>query len=282
MNSQLLELANSWAFSVWQRATENWINRAQDLNYTKYVKNSAVDGAIQNIAPKHDAIFVDVGCGEGFETHHLAETLAAQGNTGVLYGFDPQPSFIEAADARDAATLGVRTEFFRGQFDDFLKVHNLESKVSVATSLFVLQDTPYADEMLASIAKLLMPGGYGIFVFLHPKFVAAMDAKGVVHKQSQLNPEGVDVPWNFAAEYPIVEEDGRTFLVPIFDRSLDMYRTMMEKYFSSVELTDMQPSTDVVARAQTEKLSPFYNHEGNIYFPEIVEMPSAVLAVVRK
>lgn len=282
MKENILVAANDWALSVWQRATENWINRAQDLNYTKYVKNPAVDGAIQNIAPKHDVIFVDVGCGEGFETHHLAETLAAQGNTGVLYGFDPQPSFIETATARAEATPAVRTEFFRGQFDDFLKAHHLESQVSIATSLFVLQDTPYADEMLASIAKLLMPGGHGIFVFLHPAFVAAMDAKGVVHKQPQLNPAGVDVPWNFAAEYPIVEEDGRTFLVPIFDRSLEMYRTMMEKYFSSIEFVDLQPSAEVVARATAEKLSPFYNHAGNIYFPDIVEGPSAVMAVVRK
>ena len=117
---------------------------------------------------------------------------------------------------------------------------------------------------------------------MHPNFGEAMKNKDAVKLEDALNPSCVAVPWKWVGEYPIVEEEGRTFFVPYFQRTIDEYRKHFSKYFSQIEFVPLKPSPQDVSRSEKEHRSPFYNHSGNVYYPEIVEMESSLVIIAKK
>jgi hypothetical protein len=135
--------------------------------------------------------------------------------------------------------------------------------------MFVLQDIADAENYLKIIRGLLKQNGIGIFVFVHPGFGEAMKGKGAL-KNIRLG-DSID-DWSWVAEYPIVEEQG-TFYVPYFHRSLDFYKKVFSEFFNQSQYSELMPS-------ERDKALPFSRQANNIYYPEIINSPSSLVAVV--
>lgn len=278
---KLVSEADNWAKGLWSKASESWENRSQDHNYRDLLTRPRLAERINGLPKIENGIFLDIGCGEGRETIYFCKVLAENGSTGRMYGFDTQKSFIDLASKSE--TSKISCTFGVGDFLDFLDNHNLTNKVDLVTSLFVLQDLPGIHNYLSNIHRALKERGTGLLLLVHPEFGEVMHLKGAVRINDKLNPPGIFPNWDFAAEYPIVEENGKTFYVPYFHRDIRKYRELLEGLgFKNLRFDGLKPNTHIIEKAKREGLSPFYNHEGNIYHPEIVEMNSSLIITVKK
>ncbi len=274
--------ASRWAMDVWTRAVPNWEDRNQDHNYRDILARPGIYSALASLSPKSNGQFLDIGCGEGAETFYIRDSLAKLGWSGKMFGYDPQSHFIGVAEEANKSPSSIPIQFGNGSIDDFLEKYNLSKNVDLLTSIFVLQDLPDIHQYLAKVDKTLNEKGTGIFLLVHPNFGEAMKNKGAVKLEDVLNPSGIAVPWKWVGEYPIIEEKGKTFFVPYFQRTIDEYRKHFSKYFSQIEFIPLKPSPQDVSRSEKEHKSPFYNHSGNVYYPEIVEMESSLVIIAKR
>lgn len=278
----LISKANQWAKDVWTRAVPNWENRSQDHNYRDILVRPGIYTALKSIKLKTNGQFLDIGCGEGTETFCIRNLLVQLGYSGVMYAYDPQSHFIGIAENANKPHPAISIQFGDGSIDEFLEKYNLSKNVDLVTSIFVLQDLPDIRKHLTDIDRVLSEEGVGIFLLVHPNFGEAMRKKDAIKIEKSLSPQGMNVPWQFVGEYPIVEENGRTFFVPYFHRTVDDYRKYFQKYFSKIDFVGLKPSFQDIKCCERERRSPFYNHDGNVYYPEIVEMESSLVIIVKR
>ncbi|MCC7432761.1 class I SAM-dependent methyltransferase [Candidatus Peregrinibacteria bacterium] len=274
--------ANQWAMDVWTRAVPNWEDRSQDHNYRDILARTGIYSALASLGQISNGQFLDIGCGEGAETFYIRDSLAKLGWSGKMFGYDPQSHFIAVAQGANKSQSSIPIQFGNGSIDDFLKKYYLSKNVDLLTSIFVLQDLPDIHQYLANVDKALNETGTGIFLLVHPNFGEAMKNKDAVKLEDALNILDIDVPWSWVGEYPIVEEEGRTFFVPYFQRTIDEYKNYFSKYFSQIEFVPLKPSPQEVGQSEKEHRSPFYNHSGNFYYPEIIEMESSLIIIARR
>ena len=281
---RLLLNAKIWARGLWSEAAKSWEDRNQDHNYRDLLARPGLAERIRELPSYNNGKFLDVGCGEGNETIHLCKVLSKNGSTGRMYGFDTQKSFVNGASKLEGQD--IHCTFGGGDLSYFLQENGLVGNVDLVTSLFVLQNLPGIHEHIYSTGQALRKGGTALFLLVHPEFGEAMRKKKAAKVNKQLSPSIMSnhhVNWLFAAEYPIVEENEKTFYVPYFQRSEYKYKELFEEYgFKHLECFGLKPDEEVIERAEKEKLSPFYNHEGNIYYPEIVKRESSLIIRARK
>lgn len=278
----LILKANQWAQNIWTKAVPKWEKRIQDHSYRDILVRPGIYTALKSIKLKTNGQFLDIGCGEGAETFYIRNLLVQLGYSGIMYAYDPQSHFIGVAENVNKPHPAIPIQFGNGSIDEFLEKYNLSKNVDLVTSIFVLQDLPDIHKHLADVDGVLSEESVGIFLLVHPNFGEAMRKKGAVKIEESLSPQGVNVPWQFVGEYPIVEENGRTFFVPYFQRTVDDYRKYFQKYFSQIDFAGLKPSPQDIKRCERECRSPFYNHDGNIYYPEIVEMESSLVIIVKR
>ena len=274
-----LEKADLWAANVWKMVVGSWEDRQQDYNYRRFLARPGVKKAMRILASVKDGVFLDLGCGDGSEMRHVRRVLVKQGNSGKFFGFDLQNSLIKIAKSKTRKSVPIKMIFDAGELQGLVKKYNLVNKVDRVFSTFLLQELSDEEKYFRLSANCLKESGQGIFLFLHPAFGTAMLKKKAVKINKDL---GKAERWRWAAEYPIVEESGKTFFVPYFHREPDDYLKVACKYFSEIEIIELQPSKRVIEKCVQKHLSPFYDHPENIYYPEITQMPSALIFVVRK
>jgi ubiquinone/menaquinone biosynthesis C-methylase UbiE len=279
---EFISKASQWAKNVWARAVPNWEDRSQDHNYRDILARPGIYSALASLSSISNGQFLDIGCGEGAETFYIRDSLAKLGWSGKMFGYDFQSHFISVAEQSNKSYSSVPIQFGDGSIDDFLKKYGLSKNVDLLTSIFVLQDLPDINKYLEDVNKSLNENGTGIFLLVHPDFGEAMKKKGAVKLENALNSFGVFVPWRWVGEYPIVEEKGETFFVPYFQRTIDEYRNYFRNYFSQMDFVSLKPSLQDISHSETEHKSPFYNHLGNVYYPEIVKMESSLLIIAKR
>ncbi|MDD5341662.1 MAG: hypothetical protein PHC97_04505, partial [Patescibacteria group bacterium] len=169
--------------------------------------------------------------------------------------------------------------FERGELTKLLPKYHLRAKVDLLTSVFVLQELSVWDEFLIQIYQALKPGGKALFLLVHPDFGLALRKKSALIINQELSQS---VNWEFAASYPIVEEQGKTFYLPYFHRSLALIKSKLEKHFCILKIKGLKPDLETLKYCQHKKISPFFNHAGNVYWPEIAEQASCLLITVSK
>ncbi len=98
---------------------------------------------------------LDVGCGSGELTAHIAAVVSADAATGEVVGVEPDPSQLQAA--RRHATSGLT--LVEGRAQDIAQL--VQGPFDVVLSVAVLQWVPFADHarILRSMSSLLRPGG---------------------------------------------------------------------------------------------------------------------------
>jgi SAM-dependent methyltransferase len=271
-----LNKAQLWADRLWKRAAKNWINRKQDLNYRKYVARPAIEKILSTLPLIENGLFLDLGCGSGDETLHLRNVLAKKGFNGRLIGIDHNDLFVKNADKYRKIRKNLGLSFRRSGVTDL--ENEFANRVDLVVSIFLLQDLPDAEIFFKSVSKSLKKDGYGIFLLVHPDFAKRKMTEGYLKVEEKLRSRY----WKWAAQYPIIEEGGKTFHVPYFHRTICNYLLLARKYFRSVSLADVMPSKESIKEGQKKKLSPLYCHPGNVYCPEIIKVPSSLIIKIQK
>ncbi|MFH1182671.1 MAG: methyltransferase domain-containing protein [Candidatus Moraniibacteriota bacterium] len=277
-DQEMLELAQDWARKVWEKAVKSWKARSQDYNYRKFLARPAIESSLEGLQPVKNGVFLDLGCGEGDETRHIREFLVKQGSSGTLYGFDQQRELIQIAQERKEDRYFITTFYDHGRMEELGEKYCLKGKIHRIFSTFLLQDMPDAESHFEIVFLCLRKGGRGIFLLVHPDFGKKMLEKGVLKVNTELQSR----LWKWAAEYPIVEENGKTFYVPYFQRNLADYLKSLRRRFPRVTFSEWRPSAKVIKKCERQHLSPFYDHPGNVYYPEILKIPSTVVFLVEK
>lgn len=100
-------------------------------------------------APRHGAVLLDLGCGDGSFTVRVASRVQA----GAVHGVELIDAAADAARARGVQTIGAdlgeRLPYEDASFD-------------VIHSNQVIEHLPSTDQFLREIARLLRPGGYAV------------------------------------------------------------------------------------------------------------------------
>jgi SAM-dependent methyltransferase len=264
--------AKDWATKTWQKAEKDWINRKQDLNYREYLIHPALEEQVNDVGSRN-GILVDLGCGDGTETLFLKQVLGRVGFD-KFYGFDHNQSFIKKAQENNAQSTNII--FDSGELTGLSDKYKLQGHTDLATSLFVLQDEPEYEELIKVMHSYLRMDGSFLALTVHPQFSEWLLEKGAL----SINPDLYKSEKNnyeFAGNYPIVEPGRPPFFVPYFHRELSDYIKVLENYFYIDSIKGLKPSKQVLALAEIEKISPFYNEKHNVYWPKIAEHPSSVM-----
>lgn len=267
-----IEKAKDFADNLWSQSFLPWNNRRQDHNYRHYLARPAIRQAFRELKLKSKLVVVDLGCAEGTETFFIAQVLQQLGLKPKVYGFDPNYNKREQK-------LVKNITLERGELTKLLPKHHLQGKVDLLTSIFVLQELPIWDKFLTQIYQALKPGGIALFLLVHPNFGLSLKKKSALIINEKLRSSA---DWEFAAAYPIVEELGKTFYLPYFHRSLEMIKNKLTRQFYILKIKGLKPDSETLKYCQMKKISPFVNHSGNIYFPEIINQESSLLIIASK
>jgi len=104
---------------------------------------------------------LDAGCGTGYLTAQLARSGAR------VVAIDIAPAMIEIARA-NVADVGGQVDV---RLDDGQTLATVaDASIDRVVSNYVLMDLPDHEAALRAIARVLVPGGWAVAVFLHPCF----------------------------------------------------------------------------------------------------------------
>jgi SAM-dependent methyltransferase len=268
-----------WNKKLRKNYNEPWTNREQDYAYKKYVEHPIINSLLQNMIPSFsDGVYLDIGCGDGHETFFFQNKLLKLGDSGIFYAFDPKQNQITAAQRKNRPNNRLPIIFDYGYLDKLSKKYQLAEKFDLVFSTFVLQDLLNAKSFLESVKRVMKKEAFAIFSLVHPVFAESLLKKEAL----KIALPGRAGFWRWAAAYPIVEEDQETFFVPYFHRTIEDYLEIFNSLFRKVIRKEAAPSKRNITICQNKSISPFYSHPGNVYFPEIIEMPSSLFLIANK
>lgn len=266
----VIEKAAKWSALLWSQANLAWTKRRQDHNYRHYIAQPGIWQSLSSLELAKRPIVVDLGCSEGKETSFIAQALKNLGFQPEVYGFD----------LNIRLTGKVKNiNFDRGNLLGSLDKYRLRTKVDLLTSIFVLQELPQLSDFFQEVKIALSPTGRAIFLLVHPDFAITLQNKSALVMNQDLG-SSPNVDWEFAAAYPIVEENGKNFFLPYFHRTQATYVAKLSEHFRILSSTSLQLSSKDLRYCQRHKISPFYNHPGNVYYPEITKQASSLLITV--
>jgi ubiquinone/menaquinone biosynthesis C-methylase UbiE len=276
---KVIRKAEIWSKKLRKNYDQPWMNRKQDYAYKKYVEHPTITSLLKNMIPAFsDGTYLDIGCGDGHETFLFQKRLLKRGDSGIFYAFDPEQNQIAIAQRKNRPNNRLPIIFDCGYLDKLSKKYQLFEKVNLVFSTFVLQDLPNIKIFIESIQRVMKKEAFAIFSLVHPAF-----AKNLLKKEAlKIALSGQAGFWRWAAAYPIVEEEQKTFFVPYFHRTIEDYLEIFNSIFRSVICKEAAPSKRNITICQNKSISPFYSHPGNVYFPEIIEMPSSLFLIAQK
>lgn len=118
------------------------------------------------LAPKAGERILEIGCGAGLYSRHLAQ-LGAQ-----VMATDISPTFLERASRR-AGDLAHKIDFRRVDATDREALLRLEKgSFDGVVSNMVLMDIAALEPLFSAVSRLLRPQGRFVFTLMHPCFQA--------------------------------------------------------------------------------------------------------------
>jgi SAM-dependent methyltransferase len=259
---------DSSAKELWMKASSDWKSRTQDNNYRTVLVHPAITTEISDVL-ENKGLFIDLGCGDGNETQFMRYKLIPKGFN-RFYGFDTNKEFIDTA-----RKLYKGITFDHGDFSELKLKYELQGKADLIVSQFVLQDTPYIKGLLSEVYDSLKPHKPFISVIVNPQFAERLLAKNEIKLNDVEGDPSKD--FIFMGEYPITEPGRPPFYVPYFHRNLSDYIRLLEKNFHIETICGLKPSRGFLKTAKKEKVTPFYEEQFNVYWPEISETPASFL-----
>jgi ubiquinone/menaquinone biosynthesis C-methylase UbiE len=169
---------------------------------------------------------LDIGCGEGTNTRHVARRGAD------LTALDYSPTFIRAAAQTEREDpLGIR--YLRASA---VELPFADDTFDFATSFMCLMDVPETERVLAEAFRVIKPGGFLQFSITHPCYdlpqrrkirdaegrACAYELGGYFERN-----EGDIFEWLFGAAPAEVKDGLRKFQQPIFRRTLSEWLNLI-------------------------------------------------------
>lgn len=204
--------------TYWEANAETWTRHAR-AGYDVY-RDALNTPAFLSMLPAVGGLNgLDIGCGEGANTRHLAR-LGAR-----MHGIDIAPTFIRhAREAEDTEPLGITY-----QLADGMELPFPLATFDFAVAFMSLMDMPDQARALREVARVLRPGGFLQFSIIHPCFGpphrrVLRDADGTVRAIEVAryfdDTFGEVEVWRFDAAPTAERERSAPFQTPIFHRTL--------------------------------------------------------------
>ena len=234
--------------------------------------------------PNRDLRILDLGCGDGIilDDQESRELLAENGD---YLGVDVSSELLEKARERHHEK---NVSFLQGNLSDNDLAQNIISRKNTwdcIISVFVIQEIPDIESFVINLKQLLDYVSLAIIVTVHPDFAEWLRDNGRMKAAENLtNPAGNEhFHWRWAGYYPIVDEPHETFFLPHFHRTIQDYRTLLERFGIAVEnIIELPERQNDLPRIAKQRISPFTSFKNNLYWPRISEAPSAIAIIARK
>jgi len=209
----------------WERNAETWtrLSRAGHDVYRDALNTPAFLALLPDVTGLDG---LDIGCGEGTNTRHVA-TRGAR-----MSGIDIAPTFIShAIEAETADPLGITYRVC-----DASRLPLAEGSFDFAVAFMSMMDMPDQQEVLLETARVLRPGGFFQFSILHPCFVPTGRR---TLRDDDGNTYGVEITdyftrthgdverWSFGSARRAGITDIEPFEVPRFHRTLGDWVAMI-------------------------------------------------------
>lgn len=214
-------MKSSEAGAFWERNAETWTRhvRAGYDVYRDALNTPTFLDALPSIEGRRG---LDIGCGEGANTRHLARRGAR------MDGIDISPTFIRHARAAEAEEpLGIAFAVADGTSLPFAA-----ATFDFATAFMSLMDMPDTAAALGEAWRVVRPGGFLQFTIVHPCFSpphrkVLRDAQGntlAVQVADYFNGRDGEVErWGFSSVPPAEKAASPMFEVPRFHRTLSQW-----------------------------------------------------------
>ena len=278
-----IQKAETWASSLWEMARTRWPERVgQDKNYRKHVVHPVLEKLLRRWL--HCGIrILDLGCGDCslLEDSRFGDRIRMGGS---YLGIDISSELIEKAVSRHK---GKEICFLQGDLADPAlagQISGVGKDWNAVLSVFVIQEVPDLDTFLKNLSGIVSPGCLIIVVTVHPEFAEWLLNEGRMWVEKDLNPgsdnEGL---WQWAGYYPIVDEPHEPFYLPYFHRSIEDYTEAFSR--AGLKVSEIRGIPDRkldLPSLRERRISPFIQFETNLYWPRIVEEPSAMVITAVK
>ena len=245
----------------WEANAENW-TRLSRAGYDVYRDAVNTPAFLAMLPPVSGLAGLDIGCGEGANTRHIAR-LGAR-----MHAIDVAPTFIRHAQAEEEReSLGIAYHVADGRTLPFA-----DGSFDFATAFMSLMDMPDQARALAEAARVLRPGGFLQFSILHPCFVpphrrVVRDAAGrtlAIEVARYFESQAYIDEWIFSA-IPAEQRAGvEPFRIPVFHNPLSRWveficaaRLVIEKFGEPSASPEVAAAVPQVADTQ---VAPLFLH----------------------
>ncbi|MFZ5955874.1 MAG: hypothetical protein ACOYT4_05615 [Nanoarchaeota archaeon] len=271
------EEIEKWRIDALTNNLFNFKDSTKNRAYSDNIIFPKLAELIKNISPVKDGTFVDIYSIDGNITEKLAGIYTKTHKFGKLIGFEPISEFVYLSRGLTGISPRIPLYYMIGDFHHCIKVHNLENNSDIITALN-LNYVADIVSFLNDLHRCLKPKGNAFLGFTHPDFAEKI-IKKIVREQKRFFENN---NFRFATEFPLIKDNGEIFYVPYFHRFMEDYKKLFCDFFNVCdEYYELKPNRKLIERSNSRKILPFYNFEGNVYYPEIIKMPSSVLFNLR-
>ena len=140
-----------------------WYDATVGIRGSPHHRKAAIPTVMQLAEVRRGERVIDVGCGQGVLAHHVLKA------GGQYLGIDASLAMVRLARKR----RGDDGMFEHGDARDLVGTTSAEpASFDVAVYLLSIQDMDPLDEVFASVAQVLKPGGRVVIFMVHPAFRA--------------------------------------------------------------------------------------------------------------
>lgn len=233
------------AAQYWNENAEVWTLLAR-AGYDTYRDQLNTPAFLAMLPYIRDLSGLDIGCGEGYNTRHVAR-LGAR-----IVGIDIAEVFIRyAVEAEAEEPLGIRYRVASA-----LDLPFRDERFDFATAFMSLMDVPDPKRALEEAFRVIRPGGFLQFSIAHPCFYTP-------HRRNLRNEQGLTYAveigdyfrnldgevsqWLFSAAPLELRQRLRKFRIPRFTRTLSQWFNLLVATGFHVErIEEPRPSDEAV------------------------------------
>jgi 23S rRNA-/tRNA-specific pseudouridylate synthase/ubiquinone/menaquinone biosynthesis C-methylase UbiE len=142
-----------------------WYDALIDEKRSDHYDKIIIPGTLRMVKPQPGVRVLDVACGQGVISRELARLGAS------VVGVDSSPALVDTARAR-AVTQGLEAEFHIGDARSLDALPLADASFDSVTCVMAMANINPLEPLLASVARVLKPGGTLVFSITHPAFRA--------------------------------------------------------------------------------------------------------------